>query len=235
MITYAFVFARGGSKGVPGKNIRFLGGTPLLGHALIVAGQVSEIERCFVSTDNGAIAAVARKYGATVIERPPELAQDTSPEWLAWQHAVSWVRQHHGSFDRFISLPSTAPLRIAKDVRNCLAALDPNTDAVVTMTASQRNPWFNMVRADEYGRLNVLMQNGERYIRRQEAPQVYDLTTQAYVTRPTFILGHQSIWDGRVRGVVVPHERAIDIDTEFDLKIADFLMRERLQEDQKKC
>jgi N-acylneuraminate cytidylyltransferase len=226
MRTFGFVFARGGSKGVPGKNIRDLAGKPLLAHSLNVASQVAEIERVFVSTDSSDIAAVAERFGATVILRPPELAQDDSPEWLAWRHAINRVRTEVGNFQRFVSLPATAPLRIAEDVTKCLNALDANTDVVITMTPAQRSPWFNMVKEDSAGRLSLLVE-GSQFVRRQDAPVGYDLTTIAYVSRPEFVLGKERIWDGRVRGVVIPQERAIDIDTEIDFSVADFLMRKR--------
>ena len=225
MITYAFTFARGGSKGVPGKNIRPLAGIPLLAHAIKAAEQITEIQRHFVSTDSPAIAAVAQEYGATVIDRPAELAQDTSSEFMAWQHAVGWVQEQFGVFDRFISLPATAPLRLPEDITRCLTALDVNTDVVITMTPAQRSPWFNMLRADEDGRVSILVQGDQRYVRRQDAPQAYDMTTLAYVMRPDFILSHDSLWQGRVRGVLIPQERALDIDSEFDLKIAEFLYK----------
>ncbi len=226
MRTFGFVFARGGSKGVPGKNIRDLAGKPLLAHALHVASQVTEIERVFVSTDSSDIADVAEHFGATTVQRPPELAQDDSPEWLAWRHATNWVRTEVGNFQRFVSLPATAPLRIAQDVTQCLNMLDTNTDVVLTMTPAQRSPWFNMVKADASGCLSLLVE-GDEILRRQDAPVGYDLTTVAYVVRPEFILKKERIWDGRVRGVVVPQERAIDIDTELDFVVADFLMRKR--------
>ena len=223
MRTFGFVFARGGSKGVPGKNIRDLAGKPLLAHALHVASQVTEIERVFVSTDSSDIADVAEHFGATVILRPPELAQDDSPEWLAWRHAINLARTEVGNFQRFVSLPATAPLRIAEDVTQCLNMLDRNTDVVLTMTPAQRSPWFNMVKEDASGCLSLLVE-GNKIVRRQDAPVGYDLTTVAYVSRPEFILEKERIWDGRVRGVVVPQERAIDIDTELDFVVADFLM-----------
>ncbi|MCF8003017.1 MAG: acylneuraminate cytidylyltransferase family protein [Chromatiaceae bacterium] len=227
MKTHAFIFARGGSKGVPGKNIRPLAGKPLLLHSLDIARQLNEIDRVFVSTEAAEIAAIAQTAGATLIPRPAELAQDDSPEWLAWRHAIDWVRREVGPFERFLSLPATAPLRLADDVRHCLSALDADTDMVVTMTPSQRSPWFNMVSADAQGRLQRLMQGRDPYSRRQDAPQAYDLTTLAYVARPDFILSHDNLWQGRVRGVIIPQARAIDIDTAFDFKIADWLLRER--------
>src|SRR5437764_323228 len=89
----AFIFARGGSKGVPGKNIKPLGGKPLIAHAIDVARATPGIETVIVSTDDPAIADVARRFGAEVpFVRPAELAQDKSSEWLAWRHAIEWVR-----------------------------------------------------------------------------------------------------------------------------------------------
>ena len=231
MKTFAFVFARGGSKGIPDKNIRVLAGMPLLAYSLKVASEVPEIERCFVSTDSDKIASVAMSFGATVILRPQELATDESNEWLAWRHAVDWVVSRGFEFDRFVSLPATAPLRSASDVIECLSKLNDEIDIVVTMTPAQRSPWFNMVKADYAGYISVLIQNDAGgVVRRQDVPTVFDLTTVAYVTRPDFIRSNNGIWDGRVVGVEIPNERAIDIDTEFDFKIADYLMRERMTE-----
>lgn len=235
MTTYGFVFARGGSKGIPGKNVRELAGKPLLAHALFVANSITEISSCFVSTDNAEIASIARADGAIVIDRPPELAQDTSAEWTAWQHAVEWVQAHYGPFGRFVSLPATAPLRSPRDVEACLNALDDETDIVVSVTESSRNPWFNMVRENEKGKLELLAQTSSYYARRQDAPKIYEMTTLAYVSRPDFILENRSMWDGRVRGVVIPAERAIDIDTPLDFEIADLLMRERRKKNQGIC
>ena len=104
---------------------------------------LSEVERVFVSTEDVEIAEVAMSLGAEVITRPIELAQDNSPEWMAWQHAIKTVNKIHGSFDCFLSLPVTAPLRNQKDVQLCLNGLDENTDVVITITQSFRNPWFN--------------------------------------------------------------------------------------------
>lgn len=227
MRTFAFVFARGGSKGVSGKNIRELAGKPLLAHSLQMASEVTRIERVFVSTDSNDIAAVAECFGATPILRPSEISQDDSAEWLAWKHAINWVKQEVGNFQRFISLPATSPLRSPEDVNMCLNALDANWDVVLTMTPAQRSPWFNMVEADPSGGLSLLVK-GDKVDRRQDAPIAYDITTLAYVSRPEFILRVERIWDGRVRGVEVPQERAIDIDTEHDFVVADFLMRKRL-------
>ena len=121
MRTFAFIFARGGSKGIPRKNLKLLGGKPLLAWSIEMGQSIPEAERVFVSTEDDEIAEVANVFGAEVIPRPAELAKDTSPEWLAWQHAIQSVQAKYGLFDRFLSLPTTAPLRIEEDVRKCLA------------------------------------------------------------------------------------------------------------------
>ena len=93
------------------------------------------------------------------------------------------------------------------------------------MTPASRSPWFNMVREGANGELRLLVEGN--YDRRQDAPVGYDMTTVAYVLCPKFIMNHQRLWDGRVKGVVVPNERAIDIDTPMDLEIVRFLYRRR--------
>ena len=141
MKTFAFIFARGGSKDVPGKNIRNLGGKPLLAHSIMIAQNIDEISRIFVSTEDQDIAEVGIKYGAEIIERPVELAQDDSPEWLSWLHAIKWLEARGESFDCFVSLPTTSPLRNKTDVVNCINLLDKKTDIVVTMSETSRNPY----------------------------------------------------------------------------------------------
>ena len=228
MKTYAFIFARGGSKGVTGKNTRLLGGIPLLAHSIKLAQQISQIEEVFVSTEDKSITEVAQNWGAKVIPRPAELAQDTSPEWLAWQHAVEWVIQEKGEFDVFVSLPATSPLRNRDDVENCLNKFDEDSEMIVTITGTNRSPWFNMVKVGENGHASLLLEGENKYIRRQDVPQAYDMTTVAYVTRPTFIREASAIFDGRTKVVEIPEERALDIDTELDFQIGEFLFTKKI-------
>jgi N-acylneuraminate cytidylyltransferase len=227
MKTFAFVFARGGSKGVPNKNIRTLAGKPLLGYSIELAMEIDAIDEVFVSTGDPAIAAVARGYGVNVINRPEKLNQDDAPEWLAWQHAVEWIQEQGSCFDVFLSLPTTSPLRNSHDVLSCLSQLCDQTDVVVTITDTNRSPWFNMVQTNDDGFATLLAKGNKSFTRRQDVPKTYDMTTVAYVARPSFIIDNDSLWDGRVKGVVVPIDRSIDIDTELDLEIAEFLMCRR--------
>jgi CMP-N-acetylneuraminic acid synthetase len=229
MKTYAFVFARGGTKGVPGKNIRPLVGKPLLAYSIQMAQSIDRIDDVFVSSDDERIQKIALQYGAKVVERPSELAKDDSPEWLAWQHAIESVQASAGPFDRMISLPTTAPLRNKDDVENCLDALEKDVDFVITASESERSPWFNMVKLDEFGNASLLLGDDKSIKRRQDAPESYDMTTVAYVSRPDFVMRSNAAFDGIVRVVNIPKERALDIDTEFDFFVAECLV-EKLKE-----
>ncbi len=227
MKTFSFVFARSGSKGLPGKNILKIKDIPLLAYSIKIAQSINEIQECFVSTDSDEIAEIAKNYGAKVIRRPTKLCDDKSPEWLSWQHAVDWVRNNISDFDKFISLPTTAPLRLPEDVKKCLSRLDGSTDIVLTMTESNRSPWFNMVNKDLDENLQLIIKSKNNLTRRQDAPASYDLTTVAFVARPDFIMNNKSIWDGKTKGVMIPPERAIDVDTELDFRVAKLLMADR--------
>jgi len=208
---------------VPNKNIRLFGGKPLIVHAIDMAKSIKSIDKIFVSTEDKVISNISVRASATVIPRPNELAKDDSPEFLAWQHAISWVRERFGEFDRFVSLPTTAPLRKKSDVENCLVELKEDVDLIVTVTESLRNPWFNMVEIDRDGNAKLLISDGKDYMRAQDAPKSFDMTTVAYVSRPNFISSAKHLFAGKVRTVCIPPERSIDIDTELDLKIAEYL------------
>jgi len=228
----AFIFARGGSKGVPGKNIKKLGGIPLIAHSIQCGLQCPSINRIVVSTDDQKIAEVAREYGAEVpFMRPAELAEDTSSEYDAWKHAIKSFEKHYQEkIDIFVSLPPTSPLRSVDDVENCISELQGTAaDIVITVKEASRSPYFNMVRSDKQGfsRLVNLAPDGKHYIRRQDVPVVYDMTTVAYISTPEFILNSDGVFSGKVRSVVIPDERAIDIDTLLDFNFARFLFAEK--------
>lgn len=225
--TFAFIFARGGSKGIPRKNIKLLGGKPLIGWSIDTGLQCPSIDRIIVSTDDREIADVARSHGAEVpFIRPKELAEDASAEWYAWRHAVQYLQVQSCEFEKFVSLPATSPLRSVDDVENCIAALDDKTDVVVTVKKAERSPYFNMVTLGEDGYSRLAISPEKAVTRRQDAPVVFDMTTVCYVTRPEFILSNFGVFSGRVRSIIIPDSRAIDIDNPIDFKIAELLVAE---------
>jgi len=228
----ACIFARAGSKGMPNKNIRNFRGKPLISWAVEQALQVRQINEVFVSTDSEEIAEIARIAGANVpFIRPSELATDTSPEWHSWQHFIKFLADENEKLPEvFLSLPSTSPLRSTIDVENCLNEFKKgNADFVVGITPSVRNPYFNMVKKGEDNQVDLVIQQGDKYSRRQDTPEVFDLTTVCYVGKPATILTKNSIFEGKVAGVEIPRERAIDIDTELDFQIAEFLFKSKVE------
>jgi len=226
--TVACIFARAGSKGIPNKNIQQFSGKPLISWTIELALKVKQINEVFVSTDSEEIAEIARMAGATIpFIRPSELATDTSPEWRSWQHFNKFLADKDGRLPEvFLSLPATSPLRSTIDIENCLDEFKKGrADFVVGITPSERNPYFNMVNKGEGNQVNLVIQQVEKYSRRQDTPEIFDLTTVCYVGKPSTILTKNSIFEGKVAGVEIPRERAIDIDTELDFQIAEFLFK----------
>jgi CMP-N-acetylneuraminic acid synthetase len=227
----AFIFARGGSKGLPGKNIKLLAKKPLIAWSIESALSVDSIDNVYVSTDCNKIAEVAIKYGAKVpYMRPKNLAGDNSPELLSWKHALEFYqRKNNGNLpNKIISIPTTAPLRSYLDIQKCIEEYEKGkVDVVITVTESSRNPYFNMVKKNSNGTVSLVMESSSEPTRRQDAPKVYDMATVAYVAKPEFIMKHQSLFDGKVAAVNVPIERAIDIDTLSDFKMAEFYLSKK--------
>jgi len=219
---YAFIFARGGSKGVPGKNIKMLAGKPLIAHAIEAARKSRHVSKIFVSTDEIKIAETARQYGAEIIDRPSALAGDDSNERDAWRHAIEKV----DAFDIFVSVPATCPLRSVGDIDACIEKLIamPEADTVFTVTRSHSNPYTTMIARGADGIAQKIVR-GSDASNRQQAPEVFDIVGVAYATRPQSVMSQKTIWDGKIQTVVVPQERALDIDTEFDFKIAELLLK----------
>lgn len=230
MTAVAFIFARGGSKGLPGKNLRPLGGKPLVAWSIEHALEASRIDRVLVSTDSPEIASISRQYGAEVpFIRPAGLAMDESPEWLAWRHGLEYLKEDMGSMPEImVSLPATAPLRLAIDINSCIDEYEKgSTDVVISVTDAHRNPYFNMVKENPDGTYGLVNAPPSTIERRQDAPRVYDMATVCYVVNSEFVMSHDSIFEGRVGAVQVPIERAIDIDTLLDFQIAEVLLSNR--------
>ena len=226
MTCVAFIFARGGSKGLPGKNIKPLCGKPLLHYAIDVAKQVRKVQHIFVSTDNDEIASCAVTGGAKVIIRPAELASDTAPEWAAWQHGIRYVQQQYGHFDTFVSLPATSPLRSAEDVDAAIRQLhQTKADLCLAVTPANRNPYFNMVTRDANGEVKLVSNLPDGVHRRQDAPAVFDITTVVYAAKPAFILQHSRLFDGVITSIEVPKQRAVDIDDIYDFMLAEAILK----------
>lgn len=231
MSLWVAVFARAGSQGLPGKNLMSLGGIPLVARAVLVGRAVDGVEAVLCSTDSEEIAVTAKRHGALVpFMRPGELADDKSPEWLSWKHLARYLLDGGAApDDLLVSLPPTAPLRIVSDVESAILKLSTSeADIVVSYTPAARSPWFNMVIENEDGFLSVVIDPNEgAFDRRQDTPHAFDLATVVYVTTLGYVAAANRMFDGKVAGVEIPADRAIDIDTQLDFDIAEFLFNRR--------
>lgn len=229
MTTICTICARGGSVGVPRKNIRMLHGKPLIAHTIEQALACPDIDRVFFSTDDAEIARVAAEYGAEVpFLRPAELATSAAAKLPVIEHLIAHVEGMGIAIDRVIDLDPTSPLREIADISAAARLLDDETDVVITGYLAEKNPYFNMVEARPDGTFGLVrtMPDGSPVVARQAAPRVYAMNGSVYVWhRATLSMG---LWAGRARLYEMPHERSVDIDSEIDFKLVDLLMAERI-------
>jgi len=219
--------ARGGSKRIVNKNLYNLCGRPLIKYPIDAARNSELVDRVIVSTDSIDIAEIAKEIGAEVpFIRPNELALDNSPEWLVWRHALKFLSENENvKVDGLVVIPPTAPLRNIQDINDCIDEYEKGAvDIVITVSNSHRNPYFNMITNDSRGYCSLVITPKDNISHRQDTPQVFDITTVAYVACPEFVQRFNSLFEGKVRSVLIPTERALDIDTLFDFQVAECLM-----------
>ncbi len=225
MTTIATICARGGSKGLPGKNILPFAGQPLIAHSIRFALQHPAIRAVYVSTDDAAIAAVARAAGATVpYLRPAELARDASPKLPVIEHLVTHLEAQGQTVTRIVDLQPTSPLRTPADLDGCLARADA-ADApglVLSVFDSGFNPYFNLVEEQPGGEVHI--SKGGGLAARQAAPRVWALNGSIYVWRRDALThaAQHGLWSVRVAAHTMPAARSVDIDTADDFALAEW-------------
>jgi CMP-N,N'-diacetyllegionaminic acid synthase len=228
------VAARGGSQGVPGKNIRLLLGKPVIAWAVEHAVRSGEFHRVVVSTDSDAIATAARDAGADVpFMRPPELARAETGKFQVWQHALEACERHYAeTYDVYVDLDCTNPLIDQGDIAAALAQFRAgrarSVDAVFTVCRARRNPYFNLVEPDASGALRMSKQVGNTVLARQHAPDVFEHVAGVYVLAPEYLRRANHLLDGHAEGYEVPEGKHLDIDSELDFLLIEFLMKRKL-------
>ena len=221
------ICARGGSVGVPGKNIRNLCGKPLIAWTIEQAFASKITDQIFVSTDSEDIAHVARSHGAQVpFIRPAELATSTAGKLPVIEHLVNWVEAHHGPVSAIVDLDPTSPLRDATDIQACFSMLDANTDVVITGYEADKNPYFNMVELKSNGFYERVCLPDKEVLGRQSAPKVFAMNASIYAWHRHSL--SSSLWDSpKIRLHVMPRERSIDIDHGIDFELVALLMKKK--------
>lgn len=218
----AIIPARGGSKGVPRKNIRHISGKPLIAWTIESALQSKFIDRTILSSEDEEIICVAKKWGCEVpFIRPVELAQDDTPGIDPILHAMEALDE---KYDYVVLLQPTSPLRAAEDIDNCIQlCIDQNANACVTVTMPDKSPYW-MYTLDESNRIHSVIKTDHFFNRRQELPKVYVLNGAVYIARHDWLLENQTFLTEETIASMMPKQRSLDIDTELDISILEKIL-----------
>jgi len=229
--TIITICARGGSKGVPGKNIKPLMGKPLIIHTIEQAKSLGWADRIMVSTDDEKIRTVAQDSGIEVpFLRPAELAQDDSPKLPVLINAVKTAENYwQENYDLVVDLDPTNPLRTTTDIIGVIESLIINPKALTSFSVTQayKNPYMNMVESTAFGYVKVVKKPPWPIMRRQDAPTVYEVVASIYAIRRSILESLTYFPTKKNTFYVMPEERALDIDSEVDFEIIELLMKRK--------
>lgn len=223
----AIIPARGGSKGVPRKNIREVAGKPLIAWTIEEAKKSKYITKTILSSEDEEIIHIAREYDCDVpFIRPMELAADEASGMVPVLHAISELKDE--KFDYIVLLQPTSPLRTVEDIDGCIKlALKTKNGSVVSVTDPNKSPYW-MYKLDENKNIQPIFETESKTLRRQELPKVYTLNGAVYVSTLNQIMQVESFITRDTKGYIMPQERSYDIDNEIDFTICDFLIRKRV-------
>lgn len=221
----ALIPARGGSKGLPGKNIRDLAGKPLLEWTIAAARESRFVDKVVLSTDSEDIAEVASKIGLEVpFLRPSHLATDKSCSFDALLHALDWFAEKEQIFDLVVWLQPTSPLRTADDIDRAIELYyAKEADAIVSVCEADHHPWWCNVLPED-GNMGTFMRPEVLNTNRQDLPIHYRLNGALYIGSPSFLCRNLSFYSKKTYAYVMPKERSVDIDSLLDFYIAEKLL-----------
>ncbi|MDY6876676.1 MAG: acylneuraminate cytidylyltransferase family protein [Chloroflexota bacterium] len=225
------ITARGGSKSIPRKNIAQVGGKPLIAWTIGAAFESYSLSRVIVSTDDAEIAQVSREWGAEVpFMRPAELAQENSPHMDVVVHAVEWLMTHKDYCPDYVMLlQPTSPLRTAEDIDAAVAlAAQRNVDRVASVSESPAHPYL-IKQITEEGNLVDFVDKPEGYLPRQSFPSVYVVNGAIYLGRRKALLRERTWYTNRTYPYIMPPEHSLDVDTPWDLYLADLILKDRMK------
>lgn len=221
----AIIPARGGSKRVPGKNVRLLVGKPLIVHTIESAMRSKVIDKVVVSTDDKEISRVSEKAGAQVIKRPKKLAQDRSPTHPVIEHAIDYLKKREGyKPDIIVLLQPTSPLRDHEDIDEALEIfLENECQSLVGVCEADHPIHWSLKIESCYLKPFFSMKHLE--IRRQDLPKSYMPNGAMFISRLESLIKHKSFYTPKTLSYVMPKEKSVDIDSEYDFKLAEEFLR----------
>ena len=220
---FAIIPARGGSKGLTGKNIKPLNGKPLICHTIGEVLKSKYLDKVFVSTDDPLIANISKRCGAEIIERPEELARDESPTIDAIFHAIDTIKEVSDQ-DIIILLQATSPLRNVDDINNAFELfLNNECESVVSVCKVEHSPyWFKVI---EEGYLKSLFGDEYRGLRRQDLESVYIPNGAIYISIPQTLYKYKSFFCSHTIPYIMPIEKSVDIDNNIDFMLAELRIK----------
>lgn len=220
--------ARGGSKGLPRKNIRLLLEKPLITWTIEQALASKYLDRIVISTDDEEIAEISKKYGADVpFLRPKELATDEANGIDVVLHTIDWIEKNDKSYNLLMLLQPTSPLRLAEDIDRAIELLfQKNAHAIISVCKTEHHPyWSNIL--PENGCMEEFIRQGIKNKNRQKLPIFYRLNGVIYLAYCDYLKKHRSFFEKGTFAYIMPPERSVDIDSLFDFKLAEFLLKEQ--------
>lgn len=221
---YILICARKNSKGIKNKNLKKIGKYSLIEHSIRIAKKINN-NYISVSTDSKKILKISKKKSVQfLINRPISLAKDKTPEIYVWKHFIQVLKKEKSIIPNYlIILPPTSPLRNIKDINKCIKKYKSKKfDLVIMGYKTNHNPYFNMVKKKKH-HVEIVNKSKEIFFRRQDAPEIYNISTACYIINVKYLSKVDNIYNGRVGLVEIPTERSIDIDTKLDLKFANFI------------
>ena len=231
--TIGLITARGGSKSIPGKNIKMLAGKPLIAWTIEAALQCKELSRVIVSTDDEQIAKIARQWGAEVpFIRPTELSQDDSSHISVVLHAIQWMDKKERFFPEYIMLlQPTSPFRKVEDIRQAnKLAKDRHAVAVVSVCEAETHPYLCKRILDD-GTLADFMKTDISYLRRQVLPPAYAENGVSYLNQRESLLQDQTFLPEGTIAYVMSQERSLEVDTQWDWYMAELILKDQYASD----
>jgi len=232
MSSIAIIPARGGSKGIPKKNLRKLQGKPLIAHTIEQAFSCKYLDEVIVSTDDPEISDISKEYGAEIpFLRPKKLAEDDSSTIDVVMHSIDFLETNEYYPKTLVLLQPTSPLRTVEDIENALKLyIKHDVDSVVSVSEFDHSPYWSMKIENDYLKPNF----GEKFLkmRRQDLPQLYMPNGSIYISSPEDLRKFNGFFGDKIIPYIMPKERSVDIDTMLDFKLAELLLGERHETDQ---
>ncbi len=224
MKIYSIIPARGGSKGIPRKNIKNLNGKPIIAYSIEASISNDLIKTTYVTTEDIEISEVSKKYGANVIKRPQRLAEDTSSSVDVILHSLEYLEKKEKLPDFFVLLQPTSPLRTSEDIKNSIKLFINNEcDALISVCEIDHSSMLSLSLKNKF----LVPNCDDEFLttRRQDLPTYYSPNGAIYITTPKSLKKNKTFIPKKTIPYIMPQERSIDLDTPFDLKLAEFLLK----------